>query len=382
MTKITTNSYIDSMFKLSCYAFNKINNKQNLLPYQTLAKNSETFGIIKDNQITNQIMSIPRVAHFNNQTLNMHGIGYVASYPEARGKGEIKELFLESLANMKENNIPLSYLAPFSQTFYRKFGYENAIWKKHYSFNEKSWPFLKKYPKGTFLRCTWEDNEKIEIIKELYQKLLAPKDGNLNRETWWWEYLKDKKIKYNFAIILDNKQKPKGYIVYQMTDKFEIMELAYPDFETLCQLLEFASRHTSTFSNFQYLGHINEDITNCFLDNQFIDISIKPFMMARIVDFENFYHLSKNPILEPITIKVNDPSCSWNNHTFKLNNDQISINDNIDCDFEGDISTWSAIFLGVITLEQAIKQHDIICHSSKNITFKKQINPLSLSDYF
>jgi predicted acetyltransferase len=59
--------------------------------------------------------------------MKMSGIGDVASYPETRGSGGIRNIFSAIFNDLHENGTELSYLAPFSQPFYRKFGYETVF---------------------------------------------------------------------------------------------------------------------------------------------------------------------------------------------------------------------------------------------------------------
>ena len=99
-----TKQNIDSMFQLNNYAFNKAFDKNRYDSYQILAQNSDTFGYQHDGIVTNQLMSIKRSANIFDTKLPMAGIGYVASYPEARGQGGIKNLFIEVLKSMYQQN--------------------------------------------------------------------------------------------------------------------------------------------------------------------------------------------------------------------------------------------------------------------------------------
>ena len=59
--------------------------------------------------------------------LSMGGVGYVSSLPEYRGNGGISRLMKEILSDLHEQGTAVSNLAPFSERFYRHFGYENTI---------------------------------------------------------------------------------------------------------------------------------------------------------------------------------------------------------------------------------------------------------------
>lgn len=373
---------IKSMYELVCYAFNKTSNQQAFEAYSFLSQNSDTFAKVKNQTVTNQTMVLNLETNLFNQTLKMAGIGYVASYPETRGQGGIKDIFIELFEYLYNQNIPVSYLAPFSQIFYRKLGYENAIWQKQYQISNKSWPFLTKTPAGNFKRITWQ-SEEISIIKNLYAKYSSKKHGNLIRSNWWWEYLKLKKPAQQFAILLTEEDQALGYIAYEMNETFQINELVYQDFNALCQLLSFASSHSATFEKFTYKGQINEDITACFTETQHINVEIAPYMMIRIIDFKNYFNLIKNQFKfdKEINISITDHFCHWNNSTFNISQNGCKETNQL-ADLNADISTWSAIFTGSLSLKEAYFRN--LVTGEQAIIDKLHIpsQPLTLTDYF
>ena len=69
---------------------------------------------------------IPWRARFDGHEVVMGGIGGVASLPQYRRGGAIRRCFEAALRDMYAQGMTLSYLYPFSNAFYRKFGYELA----------------------------------------------------------------------------------------------------------------------------------------------------------------------------------------------------------------------------------------------------------------
>src|SRR6056297_3645082 len=59
-----------------------------------------------------------------NSKVKMSGIGALGSNAINRGKGAVKKLLQESLKLMREQEVQVSVLYPFSQSFYRKYGWE------------------------------------------------------------------------------------------------------------------------------------------------------------------------------------------------------------------------------------------------------------------
>ena len=69
---------------------------------------------------------IPWEASFDGHAVGMGGIGGVASLPQYRRGGAIRACFRAALEDMYARGMALSYLYPFSNAFYRRFGYELA----------------------------------------------------------------------------------------------------------------------------------------------------------------------------------------------------------------------------------------------------------------
>ena len=81
---------------------------------------------------------------FQGQTVPMAGIGYVASYPEFRGNGAASQLMTEILQENYQKETLFSYLAPFSYSFYSKFGYRYVFNQKHYEIDAADFPLGEK----------------------------------------------------------------------------------------------------------------------------------------------------------------------------------------------------------------------------------------------
>lgn len=69
---------------------------------------------------------LPWRANFDGHEVGMGGIGGVATLPQYRRGGAIRRCFEAALSDMRAQGMTLSYLYPFSNAFYRRFGYELA----------------------------------------------------------------------------------------------------------------------------------------------------------------------------------------------------------------------------------------------------------------
>jgi predicted acetyltransferase len=85
-----------------------------------------------DKTMISNFVATPFTVQFDGQHCNMVGIGGVATLPQYRRMGGVRECFRAALPDMYEKGIIFSYLYPFSTAYYRKFGYEMCCERYRY----------------------------------------------------------------------------------------------------------------------------------------------------------------------------------------------------------------------------------------------------------
>ncbi|WP_143808218.1 GNAT family N-acetyltransferase, partial [Oenococcus oeni] len=86
-----------------------------------------SYGIMNGSKLGSGLFSIPFEVNFHGVDYKMNGIGDVMSAPEFGGQGGAGKLMNEALFDMYKNHVTLSYLAPFSFGYYRRFGFEQVF---------------------------------------------------------------------------------------------------------------------------------------------------------------------------------------------------------------------------------------------------------------
>ncbi|GAA0489200.1 GNAT family N-acetyltransferase [Salinibacillus aidingensis] len=308
----------EEIFELSQFAFQYNLSEEQLSKKKEEAKRHIIWGWKDREGLAAKLHLLPLNCYINGKNFKMGGIGGVATWPEYRRQGMVKQLLFHALNHMKANGQTISFLHPFSFPFYRKYGWE-------YAFNEKTYTILtekfkKNWEINGFVRRIKQD---IPLLNQLYNEYAENFNGMLNRDEKWWKQrvLKDE---YNIAVAYNNQKTPVGYVMYVVKDEImNIGEMVYSHVAGLRQLLHFIGNHDSMAKKVKMVVPEN-DLLPLFIDEPRFDQTINPYFMARIVDVQAFLksypfdRTSKNVLLS-LGIMVDDEFFPENTGTYILN---------------------------------------------------------------
>ena len=88
---------------------------------------------------------------------------------------------------MNDEGYKLSFLAPFSQRYYRRMGYEQAENTFTYKLKSSVAHFFKVKSNGKIVQCSL--SETLPVLMLFYAQKIASQSGKLQRSQWWWHYL-------------------------------------------------------------------------------------------------------------------------------------------------------------------------------------------------
>ena len=154
---------------LVAYAFQWELSEKNKERYRLLAENSWNYGSYDDQgKLASQIMATPFAIDFHGTSYPMAGIGFVASYPEYRSQEESTASCAASWKIVMSRGIVLSYLAPFSFPFYRRYGYEYVFERMVYDVAAHEWADSPKVT-GSIQRLPWSEAK--SVIHDIYHAM-------------------------------------------------------------------------------------------------------------------------------------------------------------------------------------------------------------------
>lgn len=84
------------------------------------------------------------------ESVPMEGIGGVATLPQFRRHGAIREIMREGFRRMNDRGTVITILYPFSSAFYRKFGYESFVEQEVFRFDNALMEPVKPAPDGVW----------------------------------------------------------------------------------------------------------------------------------------------------------------------------------------------------------------------------------------
>lgn len=332
--------------RLSEYAFQYKVEEERMQQQLTKMKEShEVYGIMEGEDLAAKLHLIPFHIYIGKEKFKMGGVAGVATYPEYRRSGYVKELLQHSLQTMKKDGFTVSMLHPFAVTFYRKYGWELCanLLVCHLT---KSDLVMKKQVNGTVKRFNKENHP--EEVEKLYETFAERFSGMLVRNEKWW--LQAVYEDLTLAIYYDENKSAAGYMLYKIENyKMTVDEFVPLHNEARNGLWNFICQHDSMIKELEMTVSENEQLLYTLQEPR-VKTEIKPYFMGRIVDVEQFlkqYELNWNNVQQEVILHITDSFAPWNNVSMRLANYEIAIiEEPMDKGINLDINALSTILLG------------------------------------
>ena len=280
-------------------------------------KKTESFGFFDGDKLASQISIYPMQVNIYGRMYKMGGVTGVATYPEYSQHGLMSRLIKEALQNMRENHQSISMLYPYFIPYYRKKGWEIVTDIMTYTIKDTQLP-KRRRTEGMVERVPIDS----EDIRTVHDQFTAKRHGALKRnDLEWEEYWRWEADDVLVAVYYNLKEEPTGYLVYYISnDVFRIKEFVYINEEAYHGLWNYISAHFSMIDKVVGNNYTNEPMAFLLEDSE-IQEEIKPYMMARIVDFEAFIRKFPFDIIsmyDDLHFIIEDPVMECNNGDFTL----------------------------------------------------------------
>lgn len=311
----TTN---DEIYDLSAFAFQFTLTPEEIEKKKEAKKCETVWGWMEGENLAAKVHIIPLETRIHGKVMQTGGISSVATWPEYRRKGAVRQLLIHAIGEMKKEGQIISYLAPFSVPFYRKFGWEMTINEMQFTIPMEHVPKFKDVT--GYVRRMQKGEE--AVLKDVYQAYTEQYTGMLVRDEHWWEHKIFSKEQLTTAISYDDAEKADGYIRYKVKDsKIDVDEWVAATPGSKKRLLQFIANHDSMAKEV-HMTLPDDDVLPLFMEEPRAKQEQKPYFMTRIVDVEAF--LKVYPFLiqtdkeASYTIQVEDEVMEENSGVYQI----------------------------------------------------------------
>lgn len=285
----------------------------------------QVWGAWVDGKLASKLSILDFTTWLHGKPFAMGGIAGVATWPEYRRQGLVKQLLLKALETMKNNGQTISFLHPFSFPFYRRYGWETYTEYRKYIIGTPLLTGVFAGGSGGIERIPPEPS----LLNPVYEAFAKQYNGMLKREEWYWrERIFKPKKGAALAMYRDRSGEPRGYVHYQVRDKIcTIHELVWLDEEARGALWKFIADHDSMMEKVEFKAPADDRLPYLLPNPRFVQETV-PYFMARIVDVPAF--LSQYPFAPSVLggsdaflLRVTDEHAAWNDGVFALRIDPL-----------------------------------------------------------
>ena len=315
------------------------------------------YGAFTDEgQMTSSVIANPYHCTYWEHTVGMCGIGGVATFPEYRREGHMRQLLPFVLNAAYDRGDVLSSLFPFSHPFYRKFGFEccgpiQQCEVGTYAFQKLPWiGRVRQYLPG----------EDISEIKQIYSAFQKTHNFLCDRDDGYWQYRlnKDPYITHHHTYLwYDENDIPQAYCLLKHEDdkNYTVLDWAYTSPAALRGLFGFFRVLEPSGEKMRFKLPMDADLFCLIPEPYDINIQYKNCGMLRVLNAAEALRLYPwSAAVSQLAIKVTDDTVARNNHTFVVSHHEgetiVAIDDAATPDLDCSIQALSQLLLGAATL--------------------------------
>lgn len=348
---------------------------------------------------TNAMMSTFTISDYRIQfdgfSCKMGGIGGVATLPQYRRRGGIRECFNAALPDMYKNGYDFSYLYPFSTAYYRKFGYECCVQKMNVSVDlghlkpvdTKGQFYLAEVsnPMSDAIRAIdsiWENRYNMMVIH--------------SEEDYDWTKKFDPAKKQEFTYVyFDEDHQPKAYTTFKLANQADGRNLAcskfffvdQEGFHGLMNLFKSLSAD-HVFVKFSLPAKCDIEYLLPEWAMGAATWSIQNAGMVRVINVKSALEMARYHGSGSLVLQILDSQIPENNNTFAImfkdGHCESVRNTNTAPDTILQISTFSALLSGVTDFDSASMWMNGLTIVNENPALHQMFykKPMMIADYF
>ncbi len=331
---------------------------------ELLTKSHEEYYLNEVNGVpvaTARVLSLKQ--NFRGTFKPMIGIGMVASSPEHRRRGYVRDLMKRILVDFRKDGFAVSTLYPFKDTFYTALGYVKMPPTHKLEMNPNQLSRISK-PEG-YRASREEGEEAFQAWRSIHEVSISQIHGGALRSDFHWK-IKTDPFRGKLAIARNQAGDPEGIMMYSLKGYGEghewadegtmtIHEMHWSTLEGRDALLNYIYLHADQIVNVKMaISSRIDDYYHWTSDLHTLKVKANIVTMARIIDIEKSMRGFQVKGAGEVIVEVRDPDLDWNNGSFQLRNKDGTLEcERVDSDATARISIegLTAILYGTLGMD-------------------------------
>jgi len=313
-------------------------------------------GVFSEGKLAAALMEFPFEVWLLGRLVEAVGVATIASAPETRRSGLVRELMAGHLRRLRDEGVGLSLLYPFSFAFYERFGWSLAAQRVElkvppaefaaYGRRVGRMRQLIYAEKGLFQPLGGETEESaIATLDRVYEREAARFNLAARRTKEYW---RNRVLQVDegrrFAFVWeDDAGEVRGHVISRVTEEKDMAPLVVREIISTTPdgwrgLFFFLRCHESQHKHVRFVLPAGSPLLDLFGNPRIEESKVSPGVMARIVDVKRLLEArgvggeeggaaeggaaeggaASIPLRGSCLIRVHDQLASWNDGTFAV----------------------------------------------------------------
>lgn len=336
----------------------------------------QVYVIEEDGEPRASVTVLPLRVSVDGSPVPMGGVAAVSTHPAYRRRGYAGELMRLALRQMRERDVPLSMLTPFSHAFYRFFGFELALESIEYDLKSTN---LATHPEQKNVRA-YHDEDLPQMIALFEGEASRHPCCILRSEAYWQEIISRNDIE---AAVYESGGRIEGYLLYRQTAYREdrtphrtlkVREFVWSNPQARAGLLSFLAAHDPAVFGIKYRTSPGEPL-HPYLGNSYVEMKVFPEQMLRLVDVLESLRRLKRSVEPPLVLKVQDDALPENSGDYTVSEGEVIRGARSEEFVELKVQHLAQLYAGYLFPENLARRGLITASSTRALDLAQKVFP-------
>ena len=315
--------------RVTGYAFADTRTEEERSSLPDLLRPEWTTCAFVDGRLATTFGAYPFRVRLNGAAVAMAGVTAVATLPEYRRRGLLRQVMTRSFADQRAQGQSLAILWASLGAIYQRYGYGLASTHASYRIDPRDIRFNDAAPAPGRVRLM-EASEARPHLEAIYKAFARPRNLMVHRAPVVWDFrlAPPGAQRPHVGVYLDRAGDPRGYVVFTLSadpdigfgrsQRVSVSDFAYLDLEAYRGLWDFFAAHDLVREvEWQQLPE-DDPVPHLLAEPNELRRRTGAAIWMRVTDVEEA--LRRRPYGDDgaLTLGVVDPLCDWNDGMFAL----------------------------------------------------------------